>query len=336
MVVITSERKARRYFRRVFSIPFALLIAPLMVLFSPVVFPLLLVVDLFTAPRRLPLTRIGATAVVFAFHEWQAVFLYLHRAILPQDNRWEAMREAMGIWSGSLHKWAGYTMGLRFDWAEPSTMPAGHPLVIARHASNIDAIIPASLFAGILNRPAHHVLKNALRWAPSMDLFAPPLGNYFVQRGRDTQAELRQLERLASVVRPEGSLVIFPEGTFSTPENRAKVRASLARKGETEAVALSDELTALLPPKPAGVLTLLNARPDCIPMILAHRGLDNVASFKGLWSSLPLREPVVVRWWPTAPPPTDHDGQVRWLQDEWRRADRWVASGNNNPPELSD
>lgn len=336
MVEITSERRARRYFRRAFSIPVGLSIAPLMVLLSPIVFPLLLLVDLFTAPRRLPLTRLGALGMTFALHEWQAVFLYVQRVWLPQDDRWEAMRDAMGIWTGSLHRWAGYITGLRFDWAESSTMPTGHPLVIARHASNIDAIIPASLFAGILDRPAHHVLKNQLRWVPSMDLFGPPLGNYFVQRGRDTKAELRQLERLASIVRPEGSLVIFPEGTFSTAETRAKVRASLVRKGETEAVALSDELAALLPPKPAGVLTLLNARPDCIPMVLAHRGLDNVASFKGLWSSLPLTEPVVVRWWPTAPPPADRDDQIRWLQDEWRRADRWIVSGDNNPPGLDD
>ena len=336
MVEVHSEGRARRYVRRAFSIPLALSVAPLMVLFSPLIFPVLLLVDLFTAPRRLPLTRLGALAMVFAFHEWHAVFMYVHRAWLPQENRWDAMREAMGIWSGSLHKWAGYIGGLHFDWAEPSTMPKGHPLVIARHASNIDAIIPASLFAGILDRPAHHVLKSQLRWAPSMDLFAPPLGNYFVRRGRDTQAELRQVERLAEIVRPEGSLVIFPEGTFSTPETRAKVRASLARKGEIEAVALSDELKALLPPKPAGVLTLLNARPDCIPMVLAHTGLDNVASFKGLWQSLPLTEPVVVRWWPTAPPPTDRDDQVRWLQDEWRRADRWIASGSDELPALTD
>ena len=100
-------------------------------------------------------------------------------------------------------------------------------------------------------------------------------------------------------------------------------------------MALTDELKALLPPKPAGVLTLLRARPNVHPIVLAHRGLDNVASFKGLWSSVPLSEPIVVRWWPTAPHPSDPADQVRWLQDEWRRADRWVRSTDQEVPQAS-
>lgn len=332
-VVVTSEGKARRYIRRAFSIPFGLSIAPLMAVFSPIVFPILILIDVFTAPRRLPLTRLGAMAVAFAFHEWLAVALYLRARTHSGDDRFELMRKAMGTWTSSLLRWLGITLGVRVDWGDFETMPRGHPLIIARHASNVDAILPAVLFARHLKRPAHHVLKHTLRWAPSMDLFGPPLGNYFVSRGKNTDAELRQLERLAELIRPEGSLVIFPEGTFATGEKRNKIRASLERKGEHEAVALTDELQALLPPKPAGVLTLLNARPDVVPTVLAHRGLDNVASFKGLWSSVPLRDPVVVRWWPTAPPPSNHEYRVRWLQNEWRRADRWVTSSDRQPPE---
>jgi 1-acyl-sn-glycerol-3-phosphate acyltransferase len=329
---VTSEGTARRYIRRAFSIPLALSMAPLMVVFSPLVFGVFLLVDLITAPRRFPMTRLGAIAMAFAFHEWLAVGLYLRARTHPEEERFEVMRQAMGTWTSSLLRWLGITLGAKVDWGDLATMPSGHPLIIARHASNVDAIIPAILFARFLKRPAHHVLKHELRWAPSMDLFGPPLGNYFITRGKDTSAELKQLERLTDLVRPEGSLVIFPEGTFSTEEKRKKIRASLERKGETEAVALTDELKALLPPKPAGVLTLLHARPDVVPMILAHRGLDNVASFKGLWSSIPLQDPIVVRWWPTAPPPPDPDGRVRWLQDEWRRADKWVRSSEPGMP----
>ncbi|MFW2381734.1 MAG: 1-acyl-sn-glycerol-3-phosphate acyltransferase [Acidimicrobiales bacterium] len=326
--MVTSEGKARRYIRRAFSIPLALSIAPLMLIMSPIVFPVLALIDLITAPRRFPLTRLGAMALAFAAHEWMALAFYLRVLTRGAEDRFEFMREAMGTWTASLLHWVGITLGAEVDWGDLDTMPSGHPLIIARHASNVDAIIPAILFAKYLKRPAHHVLKHDLRWALSMDLFAPPLGNYFVVRGKDTQAELRQLERLAELVRPEGSLVIFPEGTFATDAKRKKIRASLERKGELEAVALTDELQALLPPKPAGVLTLLAARPDVVPMVLAHRGLDNVASFKGLWTSVPLQQPIVVRWWPTAAPPSDPDEQVRWLQNEWRRADLWVRSSD--------
>lgn len=329
---VTSEEPARRFIRRAISIPLALSMAPLMVVFSPIVFALFLLIDLFTAPRRLPMTRLGAMAMAFAFHEWLAIGLYLRARTHPAEEQFEFMRQAMGTWTSSLLRWLGITLGARVDWGDLDTMPTGHPLIIARHASNVDAIIPAVLFAKFLKRPAHHVLKNQLRWAASMDLFGPPLGNYFITRGKDTSAELKQLERLTAILRPEGSLVIFPEGTFSTAEKRKKIRASLERKGEAEAVALTDELEALLPPKPAGVLTLLHARPDVVPMVLAHRGLDNVASFKGLWSSVPLRDPIVVRWWPTAPPPSEPNARIRWLQDEWRRADKWVRSSDPGIP----
>ncbi|NNE94857.1 MAG: hypothetical protein HKN24_02400 [Acidimicrobiales bacterium] len=333
--MVTSEGRARRYLRRALSIPLGLAVAPLMLVLSPLVFPLFLLADLITARRRLPMTRLGAMAVAFAVHEWVAVTLFLRASLASREHRFDLLRQAMGTWAGSLLVWAGRILGARIDWGDFDSMPSGHPLVIARHASNVDAVIPATLFARYLERPAHHVLKNELRWAPSMDLFGPPLGNYFVTRDKNTEAELRQLERLTSLVRPEGSLVIFPEGTFATAETRRRVRASLERRGESEAVALTDELRNLLPPKPAGVLTLLNARSDITPVVLAHRGLDNVAHFKGIWSSIPLRDPIVVRWWETAPPPVDKSARVRWLQDEWRRADRWISSSDLCPPELS-
>ncbi len=101
--------------------------------------------------------------------------------------------------------------------------------------------------------------------------------------------------------------------------------------GETQAVELTDELHALLPPKPAGVLTLLRSRPDAHPMILAHRGLDGVANLHGLRDNIPLREPVVIRWWSTASPPDNPEEQVRWLQDEWRCLDRWVECRCGRP-----
>ncbi len=330
---MNPERRTRRYVRRVFSIPLSLLIAPLMVILAPVVVPVLMLVDVVSgAPRRLPTTRIALMVFAFACHEWYAIRLYLKVISGPRSDRTNRMQHAMGTWSMSLINWAGHTMGARIDWGDPSTMPAGHLLMLSRHASNVDAIIPATLFPLLLGRPAHYVLKRELRWITSIDLFGPPLGNYFVARGGNTEGELAQLRSLGQHVRPEGALVIFPEGTFATPAARARIRASLERRREAEALALTDELQALLPPKPSGVLALLDARPDALPMVLAHRGLDGVASFSGMRASLPLREPIVVRWWPTEAVPESDADQRRWLRDEWRRLDRWVTSGALDPP----
>ncbi len=304
-----------------------------MLVLSPLVIPLLALIDIITgAPRRLPLTRVGLMAVAFACHEWYAMALFLRAMTQSKEQRVTRFQEAMGTWSMSLIKWAGHTMGAKLDWGDLASMPAGHLLLLSRHASNVDAIIPSALFPQLLNRPAHYVLKRELRWFSSMDLFGPPLGNYFVSRGGNTGAELQQLRALGEHVRPQGALIIFPEGTFATPAARKKIRASLERRNETAALALTDELQALLPPKPAGVQALLRARPDARPMILAHRGLDGVASMAGMRANLPLRNPVVVRWWPTEPVPPGEDAQELWLQNEWRRLDRWVTSDSVDPP----
>ncbi|NNF54499.1 MAG: hypothetical protein HKN03_08660 [Acidimicrobiales bacterium] len=324
---------ARRYLRRAFSIPLSLLLAPLMLVLSPLVIPLLALIDIVSgAPRRLPLARIGLMAVAFACHEWYAMALYLRALLGSKERRLDRLQEGMGTWSMSLIKWAGHTLGAKLDWGDPATMPKGYLLLLSRHASNVDAIIPSALFPHILERPAHYVLKRELRWISSMDLFGPPLGNYFVARGGNTGAELQQLRALGEHVRPEGALVIFPEGTFATPAARKRIRASLERRNEKTALALTDELRALLPPKPSGVHALLRARPDARPMILAHRGLDGVASMAGMRANVPLRTPVVVRWWPTEPVPTGEAAQELWLQDEWRRLDRWVTSDSLVPP----
>lgn len=332
LTTIATEGRALRYLRRLFSIPAVLALAPLMILTAPVVLPILALIDLLTGARRLPLVRLGIMAIIFALHEWYAALLYLRFGLFPGTAKIPRLQQAMGDWSGSLLDWCGRVLGARVDWGDLDTMPPGQLLVLARHASNIDAIIPCVLFTKLLQRPAHYVLKRELRWFPSFDLFAPPLGNSFVERGRNTEDQLAQLDGLARAARPDGALVIFPEGTFATPAKRARIRASLERKGEHAAVALTDELMSLLPPKPAGVLALRRARPDAAPLVLAHRGLDGVSSWTGFRSKLPLTDPIVVRWWPTAPPPDSAVDQRDWLADEWRRLDRWIVSGQIDPP----
>ncbi len=303
-----------------------------MILLSPVALVLLAMIDVVTGKWRLPLLRLGLMAIVIALHEWYAVGLFLRIAPLRGATRTQAFERAMGTWSASLLRWCGRLLGVHVDWGDVTTLPVGRILMISRHASNVDAIIPAVLFGYLLQRPAHYVLKRELRWFPSFDLFGPPLGNYFVNRNGNTDSELDHLRGLSARVRDDGALVIFPEGTFATTATRARIRDSLERRGETQAVELTDELQSLLPPKPAGVLTLLRSRPDAHPMILAHRGLDGVAKLHGLRDNIPLREPVVIRWWSTVSPPEDPEAQVRWLQDEWRCLDRWVAAGAVDPP----
>jgi hypothetical protein len=99
--------------------------------------------------------------------------------------------------------------------------------------------------------------------------------------------------------------------------------------GELEADVLEQarKLQHLLPPKPAGALTLLANRPDADVVVVGHVGLEGVAELKGLRSRLPLEHPVAIRWWSyqRRELPSTPDHLEGWLQQRWIEVDQWVT-----------
>ena len=75
-------------------------------------------------------------------------------------------------------------------------------------------------------------------------------------------------------------------------------------------------------------MALLAAQPDHDVVIFGHVGLEGVAELGGLRRRLPLRDPVVVRWWvhPRSSLPRTPDEQVDWLNHQWRELDAWIVS----------
>jgi 1-acyl-sn-glycerol-3-phosphate acyltransferase len=195
----------------------------------------------------------------------------------------------------------------------------------------IDAVIPVTLVTKRMGRYIHYVLKRELRWVPSMDLFGGRLLNHFVARGADTDAEEAAIEQMADSAIADSALVIFPEGTYATPATREKVLASLRKKGDDDIIKRAESLDTLLPPKPAGTLAMLRGQPDADVVIIGHVGLEGVAELKGLRSRLPLKRPVLVKWWvhKRSELPTNEDDLIGWLGDRWIELDQWVTGELN-------
>ncbi len=325
--------------RRCVTIPAVLLAGPIWFLLSPLVLPIVVVVDLVTGHRKLPMLRLWFFTIVFVAHEWigvaYAAWLWVTGGfgLRPRDDRYLWMQD---WWSSSLLTWAGRVMAVRFDWGD-APMPPGRVIVLSRHASMVDAIVPAHLFLRRLGRPVHYVLKRELRNIPNLDLYGHRLGNHFVDRAGETAHEVARIGELSDGARPDAGIVIFPEGTYATPEAKQRIGRALERKGDLDAARLNDELRFLLPPKPAGALALLARRPDAPVVLLAHTGLEGVAEFRGLRRTLPLTEPVIVRWWQVdanAIPDTP-DAQVLWLRERWRELDDWVGRHRTPPSTTS-
>ncbi|MGH1503091.1 MAG: 1-acyl-sn-glycerol-3-phosphate acyltransferase [Acidimicrobiales bacterium] len=304
---------------------------PLLVLVAPFALPAVVVVDLVTLRLRLPTPRLYALLIVFLCLEWvgqsKAAVIWL-RGRLGADT-YDDNRRVQGWWAGALIRWADRLLGLRLDLPDLDTIPDGDVIVLSRHSSMLDAIVPAWIFPGPLDRPVHYVLKRELLWVANIQVFGRRLRNHFVRRGGpDTAAEIAAITAMAEAAEPDAGFVIFPEGTYGSAANIARIRASLERRDDTDTLALANELEATLPPKAAGSLALMAARPEAPIMILGHVGLEPLADLKGLRRSLPTRDPVVVRWWihDAADLPTDDIGRTAWVEDRWRELDRWVTA----------
>ncbi len=322
--------------RRTISISAALLGLPLWLALSPVWLIVSVLVDGVSRLWRFPSLRLCAFLAVYLVHDWIGIFsatwLWLTGGFGRRMNL-NAHRRVQAWWATSLLTWGGRLLGVKLDLGDPSDIPSGDLIVLSRHASMADAIVPASLIADQLDRYVHYALKRELRWAPSLDLFGTRLRNHFVARGNDTKVEQNALHQMAVEAEPNSALVIFPEGTYATAQTRERVLRSLRRIGDEEIIARAEKLTSLLPPKPAGTQALFRGRPNADVLVIGHVGLEGVAELRGLRQRLPLTKPVIVRWWVhlRSELPDTESSLAEWLADRWQELDDWVVSFPERP-----
>lgn len=314
--------------RRLISIPTVVLLLPLCIVLTPVALVYSLFSDLRGGRKALPTFRLWIFTIIYILHEWTVI--PLAGALWLRGGFGRSLDLAMhsriqGRWVGSLLRWAGRVLDVAVEWPEHDTFPDGKVVVLSRHASMIDAVLPAHLFPTQLGRPVHYVLKRELMWLPSLDIFGHRLGNHFVDRAGDTEREVASIIELIETAEEDAGIVIFPEGTYATPDTRAKVIASLERRDDTELVEFAKQLEYLLPPKPAGALALLQRAENVI--IFGHIGLEGVAEFKGLRHNLPANRPILTKAWPfhIADLPDLDDARIEWLREQWLALDAWVS-----------
>jgi hypothetical protein len=81
-----------------------------------------------------------------------------------------------------------------------------------------------------------------------------------------------------------------------------------------------------LPPRPGGVLGLLEAAPQADVVVCAHTGLEGTASLAQIWNGALLNCTLQVEFRRIARRaiPPGSDGGLAWLLEEWRRVDAWL------------
>ena len=133
----------------------------------------------------------------------------------------------------------------------------GPVIIMIRHASIIDNMLPDSLVARTHGIGLRYVIKRELQVIPTIDIGGRWVPTNFVRRGSgDSEAEINRLLRLTEDLGEGEGILIYPEGTRFTPAKLERAQ-EIVRERQPEVAPLADRLQHLLPPRLGGPLALL-------------------------------------------------------------------------------
>ena len=196
----------------------------------------------------------------------------------------------LAIWSRGGAQWSVRTYckitlwllekicGVRCEVRGP--IPEGDVIVASKHQSFLDILIHVRT----LNAPSF-IMKQELKWAPILGLYAMRIGSTPVARGRKGRAVNEMVRSASKKNTLPGQLIIYPQGTRVAPD-------------------------AVLPYKVgAGVLYQRFGKP-CVP------AATNAGVFWGRKSWLRRPGLAVVEYLPEIAPGKDIDGFIKQLETE--------------------
>jgi 1-acyl-sn-glycerol-3-phosphate acyltransferase len=202
----------------------------------------------------------------------------------------------------------------------------GPIILMMRHASLADTVLPSVLVLRRHGLRLRYVLKRELLWDPALDLAGNVMPNYFLdRRSTDAAAEVEHVRALGVGLGAGDGVLIYPEGTRFTPEKRERALESLRRRFP-HLVERAEALRGVLAPRLAGVLALLEAGTDVV--VCAHVGFDGLSHVKRLWQGGLVGMKIKVAFWriPAGEIPAGESERTDWLFAQWRLVDDWVCS----------
>lgn len=324
------ERRVVRWLRRGTSIGVVALAFVLLVGAGPA---LLLVAGLVDLIRRSRWAAVRLVLLVGAFLalELAGVAASLVLWLYPRGRAADFLERNFRLqcwWAGSLFDAGRALMGMRVVHEGLELARPGPYVLLVRHVSAGDALLPAALVSRALGIHLRTVMKRELVWDPCLDIVGHRLPNAFVRRGSDDPTrEIELVRGLAAGLGPEEGLLLFPEGTRFSSDRRTRALARLRAEGAADLVRVAEQLGHVLPPRLGGVLGALDAAPDADVVFLAHTGLEGARRLGDLWRGGLVGGTVRLVFWrcPRAEVPESPEERARWLFEQWRRVDAVAA-----------
>lgn len=258
---------------------------------------------------------------MFALVRIAAVFLRLRAKPEELQTR---LFELQLWWGATLLSLAGALLRLDIQIDHADAALPGPTILLVRHASILDTLLTSVYLQRPTRWHVRYILKQELLFDPCLDIVGNALPNYFVDRTGDRQREFEGIRALVRDLGNEG-ILIYPEGTrFSQPKlARARERV---REQTPELTRAAEALTHVLPPRPGGVLTLLDALPEVDCAIFAHRGLEALGKVKDVLSGSVVGSSVRGTVWRVqrSEIPTTDPERIKWLYEQWALVDAFV------------
>jgi 1-acyl-sn-glycerol-3-phosphate acyltransferase len=263
--------------------------------------------------------------VAAAFLAWAASGVWAG-ASRARFLRWNVTLQT--AWGTALYRAAERAFRMRTEVEGLDDLGDGPFLVLIRHVSTADTLLPVVYLTRARGIVLRYVLKKELLWDPCLDIVGNRLPNCFVRRGSGESArEIAAVQRLLDGLGPREGVLIYPEGTRFTPAKRERILARLAAGADRPLYERAARLRHVLPPRLGGTLGLLDRNPGADVLFCAHTGLEGAGSIPELLGGRLVGTTVRVRFWrvPFGEIPADGDARVAWLYEQWRRVDAWVG-----------
>lgn len=329
-----EESLAARWRRRAVTIPGATLGALVLAALSPVLLPITLAIDLVRR-KRFATTRFLLFALVYL---WSAtislVGLFLSWIVCGTwlGASWDRIRRHAYFlqrhWARALYRGgeACFDVHTEVEAVDLDPEDRGPFLVLARHTSVADTMLPLVVLRHDREIVLRYVIKRELLVEPAIDVAGQRIPNAFVRRsGNDLSKEVEQVRKIGRDLPAGQGVLIYPEGTRFTPKKQAERLAGIKERDPARYERVRG-YKRLLPMRLGGPLALMDEQPDADVLFFAHTGFESVVSFERMINGELVGNTVKVqiRRVPASRIPKDPEARAAWLDAEWAKMDAWV------------
>lgn len=313
--------------RRLVTIPGLFVLTALDLALLPVVLVASLAIDVARGGRLVLVRFHVAVAFAFVAHSVGVVLLFFAWLGGPARQHRADARIEIGL-ARAILAFVVRAYGVRVDVEGTEALRSGPIVILERHTSLVDPVLPAVFMTADSALALRWVAKRELLWDPLVEILAHRVRSVFVRRGsRDHVHEIEHVASLGRDLGPHDAVVMFPEGTRFSPAKRARAIATAEAAGEGLLAERAERLRHVLVPHEGGAFALLDAAPDADVVFCAHTGLEAAGHLADLVSGAMLGKDLRVRFWrvPAREVPRTQAARSEWLEAWWETMDRWLG-----------